>query len=131
MLANPEAIAATITRQLEAAWNAGDGHAYGAFFAEDADYITVLGHLIRSRQSIASAHQGIFHTIYKGSTVRQTVVGARTLTDDVIIAHVNIVLSVPAGYIAGDHNALQTLIIINQGGVWRVAHFQNTLIVPH
>jgi len=131
MLATPEEVATAIPRQLETAWNAGDGHAYGAFFTEDANYITVLGHLIRSRQSIAGAHQGIFHTIYKGSTVRQTVADARALTGDVIIAHVNIVLNVPSGYIAGDHNALQTLIIINRDGVWRVAHFQNTLIVPH
>jgi len=131
MLATPEEVATAITRQLETAWNAGDGHAYGAFFTEDANYITVLGHLIRSRQSIVSAHQGIFRTIYKGSTVRQTVADAHTLTSDVVIAHVNIVLNVPSGYIAGDHNALQTLIIINRDGVWRVAHFQNTLIVPH
>ena len=131
MSIDPHPIAAAIVRQLEDAWNAGDGHAYGAPFAEDADYITVLGHLIHSRRAIASAHQGIFKSLYKDSTVRQTVTQARALTGDVIVAHVDIVLSVPAGHIAGDHNAIQTLVIANRDGAWRVAHFQNTLIVPH
>lgn len=128
---DPRPIAEAITRHLEDAWNAGDGRAYGDPFAEDAGYITVLGHLIQSRSAIAGSHQSIFKTIYRNSTVRQKVIGARALTDDVIVAHVDIVLSVPSGHIAGDHNAIQTLILVRQGEGWRVAHFQNTLVVAH
>jgi len=128
---DPRPVAESIVRQLEDAWNAGDGRAYGDPFAEDAAYITVLGHLIESRSAIAGAHQSIFRTIYENSAVHQKVIEARALTDDVIVAHVDIVLSVPAGHIAGDHNAIQTLILVRQGEDWRVAHFQNTLVVAH
>lgn len=128
---DPRPIAEAIVCQLEEAWNAGDGRAYAAPFARDAGYITVLGHLIESQGAIAGAHQGIFKTIYRGSAVRQTVTQARALGEDVVVAHVNIVLSVPSGHIAGEHNAIQTLVIVRRDGAWRVAHFQNTLIVQH
>ena len=126
---DPRSIAEAITYQLEAAWNAGDGRAYGVSFAEDAGYITVLGHLIQSRGAITDAHQSIFKTIYRNSVVRQKVIEARALTGDVIMAQVDIMLSVPSGHIAGDHNAIQTLVIVRQDEDWRVAHFQSTLVV--
>ena len=47
---------------------------YGAAFADDSDFVTVRGRALRSAQVIAAGHQGIFDSIYRGSTVK---LGAR------------------------------------------------------
>ncbi len=125
------AIAAAIVAQLQTAWNAGDGHAYGAPFAEEADYISVLGRKLHSRRAIAAAHEGVLKSLYKDSTMRHTVTQARALTDDVIVAYVDTVLNVPAGHITGEHNAILALILVREEDAWRIAHLQNTLVVPH
>ena len=39
----PTEIAETIVKRLEDAWNAGDGAAFGAPFAPDADFVDIRG----------------------------------------------------------------------------------------
>ena len=43
--------------------------AWGAHFAEDADYVIINGMRIKGREAIDSGHQQIFDTIYKGSVL--------------------------------------------------------------
>ena len=57
-----------VVRQLEAAWNAMDGSAFAAPFADDADFVTIRGEHFRGRPAIAAGHAAIFQTIYAGST---------------------------------------------------------------
>ena len=58
----------TTVRQLEIAWNAMDGAAFGASFAADADFVNIRGEHFRGRAAIAAGHAAIFKTIYAGST---------------------------------------------------------------
>ena len=58
---------------LEAAWNAADSAAFAALFAEDADFVHILGGYYTGRAAIEAGHRMIFGTIYKGSTVRYSV----------------------------------------------------------
>lgn len=46
---NPEDISRTVIEQLESAWNAADGAAFGAPFAPDADFVTIRGELHSGR----------------------------------------------------------------------------------
>ena len=48
-----------IVAQLEAGWNAGDGDAFAAPFAEDVDYVVVDGQHIQGRPIIAAAHRAL------------------------------------------------------------------------
>ena len=67
-MANDEQVLHQIVEQLEAAWNSGDSVALAAPFAEDADFIHILGGHFKGRVSIEKGHRAIFDTIYKGST---------------------------------------------------------------
>ncbi len=69
--------------QLEAAWNAADSASFAALFAEDADFIHILGGYYTGRAAIEAGHRMIFGTIYKGSTVRYSVEKIRFLRPDV------------------------------------------------
>ncbi len=60
-------IAGALARQLQDAWNAADGAAFGKPFAPDADFVTIRGEL-HSGPAIAAGHQAIFDTIYRDST---------------------------------------------------------------
>jgi uncharacterized protein (TIGR02246 family) len=127
---DPSAIAREIIQRLEDAWNAADGAAFGAPFAEDADFVTIRGEDHQGRAAIAGGHQGIFDTIYRGSAVTYTLLRARLLADDVVLAHASSALRVPSGPLAGEHNAVSTLALARGNGAWQIAAFHNTLVAP-
>ena len=125
---DPKSAAEKIVKQLEDAWNAADGAAFAAPFAPDADFVNIRGDLHTGQEAIAAGHQGIFDTIYAGSTVRYNVRQARELTDGVILAHVDAVLNAPTGPLAGETKALASIVLVGNGDEQRVAAFHNTVV---
>ena len=124
---DPTSIAESIVKALEDAWNGGDGAAFGAPFAPEADFVTIRGEL-HSGEAIAAGHQHIFETVYRGSTIRYSVLQARELDDRVIVAHVRGTLNVPAGPLAGEPDALASVVLARHDGDYRIEAFHNTLI---
>ena len=118
---------ATVIDQLESAWNSSDGEAYGAPYAEDAEFVTVQGIRGSGRRAIAAGHQGIFDTIYAGSTNAMEVIGDREIADGVRIVLTRNTLSVPAGPLAGVRQAVGTNVLRRNGAGWEIVSTQNTL----
>jgi uncharacterized protein (TIGR02246 family) len=121
-------IAEDTLKQLEDAWNAADGAAFGARFADESDFVTIRGEHHRGSAQIGGGHQGIFDTIYAGSTVRFRLEVARDLVPGAILAVASSTLDVPGGPLQGIHNARFTMVMVEQGDDWRVAAFHNTLV---
>ena len=124
---DPTTAVETVIASLQEAWNAADGAAFGASFAPDADFVTIRGEL-HSAEAIGVGHQQIFDPIYAGSTVQYTVLKARELDDRVILAHVRGKLSVPAGPMAGEADALASVVLIHDGHDHQITAFHNTLV---
>ena len=124
-----ERIVSDLVSELERAWNAADGAGFGQPFAEDADFVNIRGEHLRSRETIAKGHQGIFDTIYKGSVVRYEVIRERELAPGVLLAHVKGTLKAPTGPLAGEHHSLLTLVLVQDRHDWRIAAFHNTLVM--
>ena len=123
-----EAIATTILEQLEQAWNAADGAAFGAPFADESDFVNVRGEHHRGDGAyIGRAHQGIFDSIYAGSTAHFRLEVARPLAGG-ILAVATSTLDVPGGPLQGIHNARFTMVIAEQADEWAIAAFHNTLV---
>jgi uncharacterized protein (TIGR02246 family) len=120
--------AAALAARLENAWNSADSAGFTAAFADDADFVNVLGMHVRGREAIGHGHAEIFRTVYAGSTVRYRLDTARLLRPDVGLAHVDAALTVPAGPMAGTHRALYSMVLTRDGGEWRIASFHNTFI---
>jgi uncharacterized protein (TIGR02246 family) len=114
--------------QLEAAWNAGDGGGFAEAFAEDADFIHILGGYYTGRAAIEAGHRMIFGTIYKGSTVRYSVEKIRFLRPDVAVVFLRQFLQFHEGGAAGELEARPTLIAEKVDGSWRIVTLQNTRI---
>src|SRR5688572_13957504 len=125
---NHTALATVFLEKLEQAWNAADGAAFGAQFADESDFVTVRGEHHRGGAQIGRGHQGIFDTIYAGSTVRFRLDLARELAPGVIMAVAGSTLDVPGGPLQGIHNARFTMVIVEQSDDWRIAAFHNTLV---
>ena len=118
----------TVIGQLEAAWNSGDGEAFGAPYAEDAEFVTVQGMRVSGRHAIAAGHQGIFDTVYAGSTNSMEVIGHREAADGVRIVLTRNTLSVPAGPLAGVRQAVGTNVLRRTAAGWEIVSTQNTIV---
>jgi uncharacterized protein (TIGR02246 family) len=120
--------AAAVLRGLESAWNAGDGHRFGAPYAADATFVNIRGEHHRGRDAIAGGHARIFATIYAGSTNRMELLDARHLADDVIVATSRNTLDAPSGPLAGTHIATSTSVLVRVRDTWQIAATHNTLV---
>ena len=120
-----------ILRQLEDAWNKGDGQAYAAPFAGDAEFVNIRGEHHSGRGAIAHGHQGIFDTIYRDSVNRYDTVVSKQLADDALYVLAHATLNSPSGPLAGEHEARISMVLSRQdGGGWQIAAFHNTLVAP-
>ncbi|MFD9903266.1 SgcJ/EcaC family oxidoreductase [Streptomyces sp. NPDC059063] len=93
------------------AWNKGDGAAWAGHFAEDADFVDVVGRVQRGRAVIAAEHQKIFDTIYRGSRLTIEHLDSRPLADGLLLVHTTTTLHVPEGTRAGEWHAIQTKLV--------------------
>ena len=116
-----------IIRKLESAWNAGDGTAFAAPFAPDADFVTIRAEHFQGREAIAAGHQAIFRSIYAGSENRFKIESMRLLHPDVSLIHVSSALNAPQGPLAGRHNALFSAVLMRVSAGWQIVSFHNTL----
>ena len=128
MSADVERIVSDLIGELEKAWNAAEGEAFARPFAEDADFVNIRGEHLRTREVIAKGHQAIFNTIYSGSVVRYQVTRVRPIAPAVLLAHVKATLKAPIGPLAGEHNSLFTVVLVQDKNTWSISAFHNTLI---
>ncbi len=126
-MTNDESVRAVID-QLQEAWNGGDGEAFAAPYVDDAEFVTVQGQRVTGRRAIAAGHQGIFDTIYAGSTNAMELLGTHPVSDGVVLALTRNTLSVPAGPLAGTRQALGTVVLRQNGAGWEIVSTQNTII---
>lgn len=134
VVADERAAVAEIVRRLESAWNAMDPVAFAAPFSEDADFVNIVGEHQRGRPAIVAGHRAIFRDFYADSTTRMNVLAVRSLTPDVLLAHVHAVLDVPKGPLAGRNTSVFSMALTrraggpagDEGGGWEIAAFHNT-----
>ena len=125
---DPTKIAAPLFQKLEDAWNAADGAMFGTYFTDDADFVNIRGEHHRGAVAIGHGHQGIFDSIYKGSTVEYRPEGARSVAPGIIVALAGATLKVPAGPLAGVLEARMTIVIVERDGRPLITAFHNTLV---
>ncbi len=97
---------------LEVAWNTADGDRFGAEFADVTDFVNIRGeHLHGGPALIAAGHQGIFDTIYRGSTNSLHVDGVREIVPGCLLVHATSTLDAPSGPLAGRHHATMSALL--------------------
>ena len=115
-----------IVQHLQESWNTGDGEAFAAPFAADADYTVWNGHYLKGRKAIAESHQHIFDTIYRDTVQKLEIAWMRFLRSDVAVAQVH-------GGLVNDKEwptVKPLLVLSKKNGRWQIAVLQNTPIMP-
>lgn len=116
-----------VLRRLQDAWNAGDGTAFGASMAEDADFVTIRADRLKGRDAIVASHQHIFSTFYAGSRNELSLESARMIDDRVALVHARSLLQAPTGPLAGRHEARLSLVLVPADQGWEITSFHITL----
>ena len=88
-MSNDQQAIRQIVERLESTWNNSDSAGFAAAFAEDADFVDILGRHHQGRPAIGAGHRQIFDTIYRGSRNTYTVEHVRFLSTDVRLAITN------------------------------------------
>jgi uncharacterized protein (TIGR02246 family) len=113
-------------RYMETGWNTKSGALFAKPFADDADYVVINGMYLKGRAVLETAHQQIFDTIYKDTTVKLTVKQIRFLRSDVAVVHVSGHRDGPSKELIQD--AMLTLVMTKEKLGWTIAAFQNTSV---
>ena len=127
--AEDEAAIRENVRQMEAGWNTKSGSLFAKPFAEDADYVVINGMYLKGRAAIERAHQQIFDTIFKNTTVRLSVKQIRFLRPDVAVVHVIGHKDAPENERELMSDAFVSMVMTKDKQGWRIAAFHNTKIV--
>jgi uncharacterized protein (TIGR02246 family) len=122
---DPNAVVDDILAGLMKTW-AKDSAAYATLFHPEVRFVDVLARVHNGREAVESIHRKNFATIHAGTTVTMVREGANVLADNVILACARNHLPVPSGPLAGDNEAVATLVIVRDGDEWLVRSFQNT-----
>ena len=125
-------IKAAVTGFVES-WNHHDMQAFANLFAENADFVNVIGLWWRDRAEIQKRHEAIHASRMKNSHLTASETTVRFLRPDVAIVHVRWELtgeSSPDGSTAPPRKGLMTQVIAKTDGKWLIAACQNTDIVP-
>ena len=130
-LSEDEAAIRENVKQMEAGWNTKRGELFARPFAEDADYVIINGMYIKGRAVIEKAHQQIFDTVFKNTTINLSIKQIRFLRPDVAVVHVG-------GHRNASENekelvtdAFITMVMVRDKQGWKIAAFQNTQVVAN
>lgn len=113
-------------------WNRHDMDAFAALFADDAEFVNVVGLWWRGRPEIQGAHEFTHQTMFKNSRLTIQEVATRFPVPEIAIARCRWTLE---GHVTPDGGALppRTGVLVNTlqsaGGAWRIIDSQNTDIV--
>ena len=116
-----------------AAWHERDGSAIAALFADDADFVNVVGIWWEDRASIARAHDYALGSFFRYTTLKVGRTKVRRLGDTAAIVHARMILTgqtSPRGEAAGRRNTLLTFAMERRTDGWVCVAAQNTEIIP-
>ncbi len=122
-----------IPRLFAEAWNTRDAKALAQLFADDADFVNVVGLWWRNRQDIERAHDYGLRTFFKTSTLAARRIEIRRLGEDVAVVHVRWKLAnqlSKAGDALEDRFTVMIFVAHQLEDGWNVVAAHNTDIVP-
>ncbi|NUP21185.1 MAG: SgcJ/EcaC family oxidoreductase [Streptomyces sp.] len=107
-----------------AAWNRGDGTAYGRCFTHDATDVTFVGTVYHGGPEIGRAHQSLFTGFLKGTELALDITDIRFYGPDTAVV-------VTRGAVGKGRpkrlDKLATYTVVRESGVgWRIAAVQKT-----
>jgi uncharacterized protein (TIGR02246 family) len=114
-------------------WNRHDMNSFGGLFAEDAQFVNVIGLWWHSRAEIQKEHEALHATRMRTSHLVATESAVHILGPDVAVLLQRWQLTGDTGIDGATlpmRRGVMTLVTVKAGGHWQIASAQNTDIVP-
>ncbi|ETX14456.1 hypothetical protein OCH239_02505 [Roseivivax halodurans JCM 10272] len=114
------------------AWATRDGAAIGALFAEDADFVNVVGLWWHDRAAIAKAHDYALKSFFSETRLTPGVIRVRRLGDAHAVVQCRFRLAgqrAPDGSEAAERRTILTFVAEHREDGWIVVTAQNTDIM--
>jgi uncharacterized protein (TIGR02246 family) len=115
-----------------AAWNAGDGAAFGKDMSADVSFTNLFGVVMYGAPAFVERQKQILSTFFKGTTKIHSIRRIRFVTRDVAIVDIDNVLSgvktLPAGMVVPPDGVLRTQLMqvfVRHSRGWQVEAFHN------
>jgi len=124
------AIAKVIAEE-DAAWARGDAVAYSRAIAPDCVFTNIFGMVFAGHGGFEAQHARIFSTIYRGTTLHQTIDHLRFVRPDVAIVNTTTRMTGvghwPAGLQPRDGALVTRLlqVLVKDGGEWKIVAYHN------
>jgi uncharacterized protein (TIGR02246 family) len=115
------------------AWNQHDAKAFGALFAEDADFFNIRGIHERGRKRIEDFHAPLFATIFKSSHQTADEISVRFVKPDVAEVDVRWGMTGalnPDGSPRPLRHGLLNFIMTKEAGRWQILVMHNLDLTP-
>jgi uncharacterized protein (TIGR02246 family) len=128
-----EAAVNAVLRAFEEAWNRHDMDSLANLFADDADFVNVVGKRWLGRAAIKEAHVATHTTIFRNSHLVVGDTSVRFPKPDVAVARSRWDLTghtTPAGLAAPPRKGFVTNVLVKSKGKWQIVVTQNTDIAP-
>ncbi|NJK48836.1 SgcJ/EcaC family oxidoreductase [Candidatus Gracilibacteria bacterium] len=126
------AVQAIMTKFVDA-WNVHDAKSYAALFAEDGDFVNVMGLWMKGRSAIEKGHAQVFSTFLSDSYLKITDTQIKFLKPDVAILHCTWEITgqkSPDGNHILQNTGVWTAIAARQETNWQIVALQNTGLIP-
>jgi len=115
-------------------WNRHDMKGFAALFAENADFVNVIGMHWHGRQEIEEKHAQTHRTIFRNSVLQIVEVTVRFLTPTIALAHARTELkgaeSLREAVAPELRRALLTCVLMKDADHWLITAAHNTDMVP-
>lgn len=112
-----------VLEQLCKSWAEGNAALYAEQFTEDAYYIAFFGGVYRGRKEIFALHELLFKKVLKGTKLYMEILEIRFLNTSTALA----ITRGDTGKRTPRYNKkIQSYILIQQEGSWKIVLFQNT-----
>ncbi|MCP4385245.1 MAG: SgcJ/EcaC family oxidoreductase [Hyphomicrobiales bacterium] len=122
-----------VPRLFAEAWNRKDAGALARLFAEDADFVNVVGHWWRNRADIERAHDYGLKTFFGDSRLSARRVEVRRLGENAAITHVRWKRTGQrgkTGEVLEDRTTVMVFVAERRDGDWIVVAAHNTDVIP-
>ena len=119
----------SVLQALWETWNRHDMDAMAELFAEDADFVNVLGMRFKSRKEIEAAHKELHKQRFANTEVRQLQADVVYLNSDTALAHVRWKMTGDPAVAGGLRRGTMTHVLIRKNSRWYFRATQNTDIV--
>src|SRR5690349_3974423 len=108
-------------------WNAGSGALLAGAFAEDADFINIMGLHARGRDLIARGHDEILATIFHGTRLTAAVDAIRFIRPDVAAVEATFTLQMADGqpFTGPASRSKPGFVATKDAGGWSIVVFRN------